>query len=566
MHMSSLASSKLQVAALSGALALALFAASAQAQISQSGERKNMQRLGHTDLQGRSSYQPSAIQYPDGRWILFAGLHNTIPVARPPCPTGTLPNPLNGNACEANGTMIIDVTDPANPFETFHIPATPGGQSTMVRACRGSVLPGGQANRVYIIRSVQGGTFSGYEQWDVTDPAAPVRLKALTGIRSTHKLWWECSTGIAYMPGSKDATQVPAGTPLFRQSQSMVIYDWSNPHNGQQPVYIRSFGLPGSEPTGTGPVPPSLHGPISAHDHPRASQSLARGATSTDVIGNRIYAAWGVGGDGIITIIDRRKLLPAAYGGTWVPGPGATAGTNNADNPLQSDLYGPTSPTVGYYTMSPDQGGHSSWPIFGVQPAGFAQFSDFLTRDIVVTTSEATANTANGRCTDAPHIGAVVDVTVENSITSPPGTAVEHDQYQGPMGLSTLWIDPRFGSRYPRGNHCTRGVRYGTHSTDENFSSPLVGKLTAVAWFNGGIRIWDIREVYNPSQVAFYVPEANANTPSGNYMTNNVDVDNRGMIYIVDRNGAGMDILQLTGCAATIISPTGGNCPRIDTP
>ena len=105
-----------------------------------------------------------------------------------------------------------------------------------------------------------------------------------------------------------------------------------------------------------------------------------------------------------------------------------------------------------------------------------------------------------------------------------------------------------------------------THSTEENFNSPVVGKLTTVAWFNGGIRVWDIREVYNPSQVAFYVTEANTNAPKGNYMTNNVDVDNRGMIYIVDRNGAGMDILQLTGCAAQIISPTGGNCPRIDTP
>jgi hypothetical protein len=239
---------------------------------------------------------------------------------------------------------------------------------------------------------------------------------------------------------------------------------------------------------------------------------------------------------------------------------------NNADNPLQSDLYGPTSPTVGYYLMSPDQGGHSSWPIFGVQPAGFAQFSDFKTRDIVITTSEATANTANGLCTDNPHIGAIVDVTIENSMTAPPSTAVEHDPYQGPMGLATLWIDPRFGARYPRGNYCTRAVRYGTHSTDENFNSPFVGKLTAVAWFNGGIRIWDIREVFNPSQVAFYVAEANANTPNGAYMTNNVDVDNRGNIYIVDRNGAGMDILQLTGCAAMIISPTGGNCPRIDTP
>ena len=106
---------------------------------------------------------------------------------------------------------------------------------------------------------------------------------------------------------------------------------------------------------------------------------------------------------------------------------------------------GPSSPTVGYYLMSPEQGGHTSRPYFTLQPAGFARFSEFLTRDIVVLVSEATANTAGGRCTDAPHVGFVVDVTVENSITAPPGVRVEHDPYQGPMGLSTLWIDPRFG-------------------------------------------------------------------------------------------------------------------------
>ena len=562
MHASDSRSKKLQFAALSAAIALALAAASAQAQLTQSGERKNMQRLGHTDLQGRSSYQPTPVTYPDGRVILFAGLHSTIPVARPPCPAGTLPNPLNGNACEANGTMIIDVTDPNNPVEKFHIPATPGGQSTMVRACLGSQVPGGQPGRVYIIRSVQGGPSSGYEQWDVTDVTAPVRLKALTGIRSTHKLWWECTSGVAYMPGSKDATQTPTGTPLWRQSQAMVIYDWSNPHNGEPPVYIRTFGLPGGQPTGTGPVPNSLHGPISAFEHPRRMEPLARGQ---DVIGNRIYAAWGVGEDGVMTIIDRKKLLPAQYGGTWVPGTGAGGVGNNADNPTEAELIGATSPTVGYYTMSPDQGGHTTWPIFGLQPAGFARFSDFKTRDIVVITSEATANTANGLCTDNPHVGFVVDVTIENSMSVPPAERVEHDPYQGPMGLGTLWVDPRFGERYPRGNYCTRGVRFGTHSTDENFNSPLVGKLTAIAWFNGGLRVWDIREPFNPMQIAFYVPEANANTPNGNYMTNNVDADNRGLIYIVDRNGAGMDILQLTGCAAQIVSVNGA-CPRIDNP
>jgi hypothetical protein len=46
-------------------------------------------------------------------------------------------------------------------------------------------------------------------------------------------------------------------------------------------------------------------------------------------------------------------------------------------------------------------------------------------------------------------------------------------------------------------------------------------------------------------------------------MTNNVGIDNRGYIYIVDRNGAVMDILQLFGCAQQIVA-SGGSCPLIN--
>jgi hypothetical protein len=43
--------------------------------ISQSGEQKDMRRVGHVDLQGRPAYQPNVIRYPDGRWIAFVGTH-----------------------------------------------------------------------------------------------------------------------------------------------------------------------------------------------------------------------------------------------------------------------------------------------------------------------------------------------------------------------------------------------------------------------------------------------------------------------------------------------------------
>jgi hypothetical protein len=315
----------------------------------------------------------------------------------------------------------------------------------------------------------------------------------------------------------------------------MVVADWSDPAN---PLYIRTFGLPGGQPGATGPNSTSLHGPISTHEHPNAAGKLARGATADDVIGNRLYLAWGVGDDGVMQILDRKKLLPHSLGGTW--------DGLNPDTPTEADLL---APQAGILHMSPDQGGHTSMPVFGLTPASYGKFTEFKTRDIVLLASEATAD----KCQEAPHWSFVVDVTVENSKTSPPGTRLEPNPWQGPMVLSTMSVDPRAGEKYPRGNYCDRGARFGVHSSEENFHNPYYGRLTFLAYFTGGVRAWDIREPQAPVEVGFYVPVANANTtqPDG-YMTNNLEVDNRGYIYAVDRNGSGLDILQLRGKAKRI--------------
>jgi hypothetical protein len=452
--------------------------------ISQSREQRNMRRVGHVDLQGRAAYQPNVIVYPDKRTIAFVGTHG-----------GSRHNPLKvGSPEEPNGTMIIDVTRPDRPVETAHIPVpVAGGQAQMVRMCLGSDLPGGISGHVYLMRNIQGNTAqrSGYEIWDVTDTRNPSPVAALTGIRSTHKLWWECKSGIAYMPGSKSTP------PLWRTSQSMVVYDWSHPPAAvagavapvypSYPTYIRTYGLVGAQPGGTGGVPPSLHGPISTFEHPQVGKPLARAAGPDDVVGNRIYLAWGVGDDGVLQTLDRKKLLPPPHG-TW--------NGSNPDTPTVADLE---LPQVTLFHMSPDQGGHTSMPVFGLTPASYANFTEFKTRDIVLLASEATANL----CQEAPHWSFVVDVTVENSKTAPPGTRVEQSPWQGPMVLSTMWVDPRLGEKYPRGNYCTRGARYGVHSSEENFRNPFYGRLTFLAYFTGGVRVWDIREPQGPIEVGF---------------------------------------------------------------
>ena len=178
------------------------------------------------------------------------------------------------------------------------------------------------------------------------------------------------------------------------------------------------------------------------------------GATADDIIGNRIYAAWGVGDDGVLTILDRKKLLPPLSGGRG----GTYAG--DPDQPTAADLE---ASLAGILYMSPDQGGHTSMPVFGLKPPSYQAFTEFQTRDIVLLASESTADL----CDEAPHWSFIVDVTVENSKSAPPGTRVQQNVFQGPMVLSTMRSIPLTAknfrgattARVERASACTRARR-----------------------------------------------------------------------------------------------------------
>src|SRR5688572_222240 len=85
-----------------------------------------------------------------------------------------------------------------------------------------------------------------------------------------------------------------------------------------------------------------------------------------------------------------------------------------------------------------------------------------------------------------------------------------------------------------------KGGRFGAHQFQEHVDSTLV----YCTWFSGGLRVVDIREPSAPEEVAWFIPE-----PCGGHktpQTNDVEVDARGLVYIVDRN-CGFDILELEG-------------------
>ena len=403
-----------------------------------------MRLLGHHALEGRGAYQP-VIQKQGARWIAYVGHH-----------AGSARNPLTGRD-EPNGTSVLDVSDPAAPRLIAHIPGK-GGGAQMARVC--------ERGTFYLLRSL--GEHA-HEVWNVGNPERPVRVSTVEeGLTGTHKSWWECDSGIAYLV---------SGAPGWRTHRMMRIYDLAEP---ARPRFIRDFGLAGQQPGARGPVPTGLHGPI-----------------STGPRGNRLYLGYGTNAGGVMQILDRRKLLE---------GP---------KEPSEANLL---YPQVGRLDLPPTMGAHTTFPILGMRPAEFARDRVGSQRDYVLIVNEALAS----HCGEPHQMVWLADVTAESR----------------PMTVSGWTV------RESTGNFCARG-RFGAHSSNESFAPVYYGRLVFIAFFNAGVRAVDIRDPLRPVEVASFIP-------AGDAVTNNVEVDERGYIYIVDRAGLGLHVLELAGAARNI--------------
>ena len=444
-------------------------------------EASNMKLVGYNDLQARSAYQPT-IHHQGERWIAYIGHHGG---------TEEIPNPVNpmtGKA-EPSGTSIVDVTDPKNPKYLHHIPGQEGkyesGGAQMVRVCDGKQLPKGDPNAVYMLRAVGS---SGHEIWNVADPSSPALVTHIgEGLKDTHKNWWECNTGIAYLV---------SGKPDWRTRRMTMIYDLSDPAH---PVKIRDFGLPGQEPGSSGPVPTEVHGPI-----------------STGPEGNRVYFGYGTDKGGFLQIVDREKLL------------------TGAKEPTPENLR---YPEVSRLAMSAFNGAHTTFPMLKMPVAEFARDKE-PNRDIVMIVDEEIVN----ECAEPRQMVWFADVTVENR----------------PMMISS------YTAKESSGSFCERGGRFGAHSSNESMAPVFYKKMAFISYFNAGVRAIDVRDPYHPTEIGYFIPAITAATDKRcvkidgkdrckvAIQTNNVETDERGYIYIVDRANTGLHILELTGEARKI--------------
>ena len=327
-----------------GGLAIALVAMPALAQSPKVGdppEAKNMRLVGYNDLHARSAYQPT-IQKQGDRYIAYIGHHGGTPDVPKPV------NKLTGQA-EFNGTSIVDVTDPTQPKYLAHIPGLEGtyeqGGAQMVRVCDGKTLPKGDPNKVYLLR-VFGGR--GHEIWDVTDPAKPALLtRIVMGLKDTHKSFWECDTGIAYLV---------SGVEGWRVRRMTQVYDLSDP---LKPVHIRDFGLPAK-----------------SRARPARCRPICTAAFRPGPQGNRIYFGYGTNKGGVLQIVDREKLL------------------NGPKEPTPENLR---YPEIGRLDMPPLNGAHTVFPMMKMPVAEFAKDKDGKVRDFVMIVDERSATSAPRR-------------------------------------------------------------------------------------------------------------------------------------------------------------------------
>ena len=94
-----------------------------------------------------------------------------------------------------------------------------------------------------------------------------------------------------------------------------------------------------------------------------------------------------------------------------------------------------------------------------------------------------------------------------------------------------------------------RGGRFGAHNLFENTPSPNAwhsDQIVLGTFFNGGLRAYDIANPYQPQgdrRLRAAGPAQGA--PNGTIQINDVFVDEREIVYTVDRHSGGLYILEM---------------------
>jgi hypothetical protein len=122
--------------------------------------------------------------------------------------------------------------------------------------------------------------------------------------------------------------------------------------------------------------------------------------------------------------------------------------------------------------------------------------------------------------------------------------------------LISIFPNPLPAKGLPYTDFCDKGGRFGPHNTNQEIHNPAIqqpGNLIYVAWFNAGLRVFDISDPRQPTEVGFFLPPERPNLPSqaGAHASpidwsEELAVDARGNIYMNDDKW-GLFVLRYTG-------------------
>ncbi len=143
--------------------------------------------------------------------------------------------------------------------------------------------------------------------------------------------------------------------------------------------------------------------------------------------------------------------------------------------------------------------------------------------------------------------GIVAQETTTINCDHPPGFITFYDMrdIDNPIIASTFMpheVDP-IQMRPVDDRWCRTGSRYGAHNIWLGMSKD---DLLYSCWFNAGLRIVDWSNPFKPEEVGYFVPAGTPDVPCP--QSNDVTVDpDTGLIYLSDRWGLGLHILEFTG-------------------
>ena len=98
----------------------------------------------------------------------------------------------------------------------------------------------------------------------------------------------------------------------------------------------------------------------------------------------------------------------------------------------------------------------------------------------------------------------------------------------------------------PFKQYAKRGGRFGAHNLHENRPGHWYSeKIIVGTFFNGGLRAFDLSDPFRPEEVAYFVPPAPRKSPTKAIQINDVLIDERRIVYAVDRMIGGVYILEM---------------------